>query len=410
MIAYCIGLLGYKILRRQSYEELLYNTQLRSTNLGKETHGNSQWDSSSLPFTVEVKDQLQNEVKLKWIDTPQHIPQEELDGESALSAEFFFNRGMEQRDSGNNELAFTYFARSMSIIARYEPARDELKKMSAECLNSVRSNPSRQDLQRLLVRAVEMDPLNSNARTCLADALRDTSEPDLTKKCFIFYDGERASAIFGEAYKRALEFVTIGGVVGDVLEFGVLGGWSTRLFCESMRDIFNLSNIHLFDSFDGLPDYGSQVDVTSYEIGGRKIWTDKMRFPDSFLTQFGNAHEVHIRQKLGEIIRIERVFIHKGFYSETLQRPLNIKASIVHIDCDLYQSTCEVLWGLYRQKVLQDGCVLLFDDWNCNRANPNYGERRAFQEFLQGQKEFTASSWYSYGYNGMAFILHDTAI
>jgi O-methyltransferase len=228
--------------------------------------------------------------------------------------------------------------------------------------------------------------------------------------CFIFYDGDGARAIHGEAYKRAIEFVTIGGVVGDVLEFGVLGGWSARLICEAMRDVFNLNNIHLFDSFEGLPDYASEIDKTSYEIGGRDIWSDKMRFPADFLKQFGQPHEWHIRDRISEVIRAERILIHKGYYSETLKEDLGIKAALVHIDCDLYQSTAEVLWGLHRMKSFQDGCVLLFDDWNCNRANPRYGERRAFQEFLDGQTRFTASPWFTYGYNGAAYILHDSEV
>jgi hypothetical protein len=58
-------------------------------------------------------------------------------------------------------------------------------------------------------------------------------------------------------------------------------------------------------------------------------------------------------------------------------------------------------------KAFQDGCVILFDDWNCNRASPNYGERRAFREFMQEQNDFTSSAWFTYGYNGAAFILHD---
>jgi hypothetical protein len=229
---------------------------------------------------------------------------------------------------------------------------------------------------------------------------------DLTKTCFIFYDAERARAIHEEAYRRSLEYVTLAGIAGDVMEFGVLGGWSARIFCETMRDIFNLGNIRLFDSFEGLPEYDSEVDRSSYEIAGRDVWSNKMKFPDDFLHQFGQPHHLHIREKLAEIIRPERIFVHKGFYSETLKAPPQAKASIVHFDCDLYQSTVEVFSGLNAGKCFQDGTVLLFDDWNCNRANPNFGQRRALQEFLSWQSDFTATPWYTYGYNGAAYILH----
>ena len=111
-----------------------------------------------------------------------------------------------------------------------------------------------------------------------------------------------------------------------------------------------------------------------------------------------------------EVIRPDRILVHKGFYSETLKQKLDAKAAIVHVDCDLYQSTAEVLWGLYHMDALLDGRVVLFDDWNCNRANPNYGERRAWGEFLAQQARFTATPWYTYGFNAAAFILHDTTV
>jgi len=51
--------------------------------------------------------------------------------------------------------------------------------------------------------------------------------------------------------------------------------------------------------------------------------------------------------------------------------------------------------------------VLMFDDWNCNKASPNYGERKAFQEFLEKQGKYTSSLFFTYGFNGASFFLHD---
>src|SRR5690606_10368146 len=114
---------------------------------------------------------------------------------------------------------------------------------------------------------------------------------------FVHYDPDHARETYTEAFRRALEFVTLGGVPGAVMEFGVLGGWSSRIFCQLMREIYNLNNLYLFDSFEGLPEYDSAVDRDSYEVGGRDIWTDKMKFPADFLAQFGQPHEMHIRDR-----------------------------------------------------------------------------------------------------------------
>jgi O-methyltransferase len=323
-----------------------------------------------------------------------------------LSAEHFYERGMTARRQGDDDEAFACFVRANSLIVRFGPVQNELRVMSEECLRKAEGAANGERL-RLLVRALEMNPLNREVRNLVEAMVSQLPGEDLTKMCFIFYDGNRARAIHEEAYKRALEFVTIGGVVGDVMEFGVLGGWSSRIFCEVMRDIFNLSNIHLFDSFEGLPEYESQVDQNSYEIAGRNVWSDKMKFPDDLLRRFGQPHHLHIREKLAEVIRAERIFVHKGFYSETLKNPPKVKASIVHLDCDLYQSTMEIFENLLAGNCFQDGTVLLFDDWNCNKANPNFGQRRALRDFLSAQNDFDATPWFTYGYNGATYILHD---
>jgi O-methyltransferase len=317
---------------------------------------------------------------------------------------------MTARAGGDNAAAFKMFARANSLIPRHSPTQAALRAMSQECLAAITSELSAGERLPLLARALEMDPVNAQLRQELERTYTERGNgPDLTKTCFTFYDAERARMVHEEAYRRALEFVTLGGVVGAVMEFGVLGGWSARIFSEIMRDIFNLNELHLFDSFEGLPEYTSAIDRDSYEIGGRKIWADRMKFPEDFLKQFGQPHYWHIRDRLSEVIRPERIIVHKGFYAETLKEKLENKAAIVHIDCDLYQSAKEVLEGLFTLNALQDGTVILFDDWNCNRANPNYGERRAWAEFLRRQSRFTATAWYTYGFNGAAFILHAAA-
>ncbi len=332
---------------------------------------------------------------------------------TSLSAEHWYTNGLAARAEGDNDAAFANFARAVGLIHRHNPSMIELKNMAAECLASGKKAETAGDKTsalRLYVCAAEMDATSSEARSQRDRLVRARSGPDLTKMCFIFYDAERAHQIHKEAYRRAIEYVSIGGIIGDILEFGVLGGWSSRIVCETLNEVVNFGSMHLFDSFEGLPEYASAVDRESFEIGGRNIWHDKMKFPESFTAQFGGRHELHIRDRLSEIIRPERIILHKGFYSETLKENLPIKAAIVHIDCDLYQSTVEVLEGLHRMDAFQDGCVLLFDDWNCNRANPNYGERRALSEFLAGQKEYTATPWFTYGFNGAAWLLHDMRV
>ncbi len=306
--------------------------------------------------------------------------------------------------------AMGHFNRALAVVHQFPYALIELNKISAmyNTAGSVAwAQGSKDAALNFTVAAIEANPKNSLARELMAKIDQSSPRPDITKNCYVFYDGARADSVHREAIRRCLEYTAISGVIGDVLEFGVLAGWSARIFAETMRDLMVMGNLYLFDSFAGLPDYSSPVDQISFEIAGRNIWSDKMKFQDDFVAQLGGSVERHIQNSLAYVIRKERIKTFPGFYSETLKNPLKIKAALVHIDCDLYQSTVEVLEGLLKHDVFQDGCVLMFDDWNCNKANPNFGERRAFREFLEKQKKYTASEFFTYGFNGAAFILHE---
>jgi hypothetical protein len=76
---------------------------------------------------------------------------------------------------------------------------------------------------------------------------------------------------------------------------------------------------------------------------------------------------------------------------------------VLHVDCDLYESARDVLESA--APALQDGSVLLFDDWFHYRAHPGKGESRAFDEFLGRRPEWDARPWGSYGTFCAAFIL-----
>ena len=74
----------------------------------------------------------------------------------------------------------------------------------------------------------------------------------------------------------------------------------------------------------------------------------------------------------------------KGFYSESLPKVDFPKGlALVHLDCDLYHSTKDVLQNLFSKNIINKGSVILFDDYNCNAADPNLGQRRAWRETVE---------------------------
>lgn len=309
-------------------------------------------------------------------------------------------------DTGLIDRLVTQFQRAYGNPEAQAELERVAKHLFADAI-TVRDTGDTEGAVRLLVRSVELNPRSGEAREELQVRLDNLGGPDLTKRCMIFPDVDRATRFYGDAFQTALDYATFGGVIGDVLEFGVLGGWTARLIAERMRNLQFYGDLHLFDSFAGLPRQKVELDAASYDVT-RGIWDTEMDLPEVLKEELGERLPHHIARKLGEVISADRIHVREGFFSETLAQPLRTKAAIVHLDCDLYQSTQEVLDALHRDSVLQDGTVLMFDDWNCNKANPAFGQRRALSDFLSANAErYAVSHYFNYGFNCAAFILHD---
>jgi len=54
---------------------------------------------------------------------------------------------------------------------------------------------------------------------------------------------------------------------------------------------------------------------------------------------------------------------------------------------------------------LQDGTVLIFDDWFCFRGNPNKGEQKAFREWLERHHSIKVTQFHKFGWGGNSFIV-----
>jgi hypothetical protein len=95
-------------------------------------------------------------------------------------------------------------------------------------------------------------------------------------------------------------------------------------------------------------------------------------------------------------------------YEDSLvSHPLPEQIAIANLDCDLYGSTVTVLHHLLGRRLLPDGAVLLMDDYNCNRANPRFGMRRAMREcFAATDGFYEYSEFLRYGWHGRAFFVH----
>ncbi len=169
---------------------------------------------------------------------------------------------------------------------------------------------------------------------------------------------DRRRSRFGEILRNMAKQ----GLSGDYLEFGVYRGSSFMTTYDLARR-HGLSQMRFlaFDSFRGLP---------AGENWGEGMYScSRQRF-------------LKMVRKAGADLR--RVHAIEGFYEDSLtaevKRELGIqRAAFVHLDCDLYSSTSQAL--AFLRGIVDEGTVLVFDDWSCYDQSDEHGQRRAFKEW-----------------------------
>ena len=191
----------------------------------------------------------------------------------------------------------------------------------------------------------------------------------------------------------AFKYVSDEKVYGDYFEFGVFKGRTfTYAFHSISREKQN-SLLYAFDSFEGFPEPDS-VD---------KVFE---RFKEG---EASSSQEYFMRYLKKHKVDINLIRVVPGWYDDTLtqqtREKLGLKqASVIYIDCDMYKSTVPVL--AFIRPLLQDGTVLLFDDWFCYRADPRKGQRRAVSEWLDKFPEINLVEWRKFAIVGQSFIVN----
>lgn len=216
------------------------------------------------------------------------------------------------------------------------------------------------------------------------------------------YDSRRsANRVYKYAFDRCFDFLYMNKIYGDIVEFGTFNGYTARLLAGNIKKYNWGRSLFLFDSFEGLPEIVSKVDQACYEVKDQKVWCK-----GAISTSKGT--EKYIFRSIQSIIPDRKTNVIKGFFSDTLKADVfDDKLALVHIDCDLYQSTFDVLRNLVDWRLLQDGTILMFDDYNCSRGNPAMGERKAIADVFNDKSRYSLSPYINYGWHGAAFIVHE---
>lgn len=146
-----------------------------------------------------------------------------------------------------------------------------------------------------------------------------------------------------------------------ILEFGMYEGRSIKQIRSQFDDTYQIFG---FDSFQGLP-----ID-----------WEGTTLKKGYFSTN-------------GVIPSISGVTIFPGWFKDTLPEYLKIAKPIalLHIDCDLYESTKEVLYAL--TKYIVKDTIIVFDEWYFNHRDipeNRTGEQKAFYEWANDKNIYFA--------------------
>jgi len=122
-----------------------------------------------------------------------------------------------------------------------------------------------------------------------------------------------------------------------------------------------------FDSYQGMPEIRG-IDAVGFDF--RK-------------GQFACSAKDARANIVGGGVPEHRLHLVKGWYDSTLTAKtasrLKLRnAALIHVDCDLYESTRSVM--SFIKPLLVDGTVIVLDDWYCFNGNPDLGEQKAFYE------------------------------
>jgi len=196
----------------------------------------------------------------------------------------------------------------------------------------------------------------------------------------------------------ALAFVEFNRVRGDYLEFGTYEG-NAFITAYHFANSYKLSEMrfYAFDSFQGLPEFTLEIDQDPEE--------ELQYWPGDFSCSI----EKFQRNLRHHGVALSRVQIVPGFFGDSLtlqtrgELPIQA-AAVVLIDCDLYESTIQVLDFI--TEYLVNGSVLIFDDWYNFKGDPRRGERKAFAEWLDRNRGFRASEYHRFAWHGLSFIIH----
>jgi O-methyltransferase len=177
--------------------------------------------------------------------------------------------------------------------------------------------------------------------------------------------------------RQALMHVVQHEIPGDIVECGVWKGGSMMAAARTLQELGAIErNLHLFDTFDGMPEPGEKDVCFSGESAAELMSRSDQK--SSLVWAYSAFEEVN-RNLLSTGYPAERISFVKGKVEETIPTSAPAQIALLRLDTDWYESTYHELVHLYPR--LSSGGVLIIDDYGYWK-----GARRAVDTYISEQK------------------------
>ena len=174
------------------------------------------------------------------------------------------------------------------------------------------------------------------------------------------------------ALTRAVEYVCLAGVPGDIVECGVWAGGSMAGVAMTLKRLEESRGLWLYDTFDVFRRPHSDLDVN---WKGETAEERKAAEGENW----GGKPIDAVRKTLADTGYPEsRMKFVKGYVEDTIPVTKPDRIALLRVDTDFYDSTKIELEHLYPR--LSPGGILIIDDYGCWQ-----GARKAADEYFAAQ-------------------------
>lgn len=188
-----------------------------------------------------------------------------------------------------------------------------------------------------------------------------------------------------EMFEAAIKYINYEMIEGDIVEFGVWAGKTLALLSYLSGQNRKVENRKIigFDSFEGLP-HMSEIHPRWFDGICKK--SNESKHP---VAKHGEEVSPELTFRLFDYYGLEKPVIRKGYFDKSIAKALEDQTirqtALIHLDCDLYESTLDVLNLLH--PTISSGALLLFDDFFHYQADPRKGQSKALNEFMSNYSD-----------------------